>query len=196
MQVYVQIGCWDTWTYKLNNPFVVINSEIGYRGRLFDVRRDLVQLPDGQTTQLDIVTHNGAVTIVPVDDDGRIWFVRQYRHAIERELLELPAGTLEAGEAPELAAQRETREEIGMAVETLENIGTFFMAPGYSTEMMHVFLGSGLQSAPLEGDADEFLTVEQLTIEEVYARVSAGRLFDGKTLAALHMARPRLLGGQ
>jgi ADP-ribose pyrophosphatase len=178
----------------LKNPYVVINSEIGYRGRVFDVRRDLVQLPNGQTTQLDVVSHNGAVTIVPVDDSGGIWFVRQYRHAIGESLLELPAGTLEAGEAPELAAQRETREEIGMAVQKLEKIGNFFMAPGYSTEKMYVFLGSGLHSDPLEGDPDEYLTVEQHAIEDVFAQVSAGQLFDGKTLAALLLARSRLLG--
>jgi ADP-ribose pyrophosphatase len=176
----------------LNNPCEVLKSEVAYRGKVFDVRRDLVQLPDGQTTQLDIVTHNGAVTIVPVDKTGRIWFVRQYRHAIGRELLELPAGTLENGEAPSLAAHRETREEIGMGVENLEELGTFFMAPGYSTEMMHVFLGTGLYRAPLEGDPDEVLAVEQLSIKEVFVRISAGQLFDGKTLAALHMARPRL----
>ena len=171
----------------------MINSEIVYRGKVFDVRRDQVQLPDGQNTQLDIVTHNGAVTVVPVDVAGQIWFVRQYRHAIGRDLLELPAGTLEDGEAPELAAHRETREEIGMGVEKLENLGTFFMAPGYSTEMMHVFLGTGLYAAPLEGDPDEILSVEQLSIEEVFAKISAGQIFDGKTLAALHMARPRLV---
>ena len=80
-----------------------------------------------------------------------------------------------------------------MGVAQLENIGTFFMAPGYSTEMMHVFLGTGLFSAPLDGDPDEILSVEQLSIKEVFEKISAGQLFDGKTLAALHMVRPRLV---
>ena len=178
----------------MKNPYHVLDSEIVYRGRVFDVRRDLLRLPNDTTTQLDIVSHIGAVTVVPVDESGRIWFVRQYRHAIERELLELPAGTLEVDEPPVEAAQREIREEIGMGAGGFEEIGTFYMAPGYSTEKMYVFIATDLYPAPLEGDPDEVLSVEQLPIDEVYTRLSSGRLLDGKTLAALHLARNRLLG--
>jgi ADP-ribose pyrophosphatase len=171
-------------------PFETIQSERIYIGRAFKVRRDQVRLPDGKSIQLDIVEHSGAVTIVPLDEQGRIWFVRQYRHATGQVLLELPAGTLEAGEPPELCAGREVREEIGMGAKELLKIGEFFLAPGYSTEYMHVYLARGLFPSPLPGDEDEFLTCEQLGISEVYASIHQFK--DSKTLAALLLARSYL----
>ena len=131
--------------------FERVDSEMGYQGRAFNVRRDTVRLPDGQLARLDIVEHVGAVTILPLDETGRIWFVRQYRHAAGKVLLELPAGTLEAGEAPEACAAREVREEIGQAAGELQKLGEFFLAPGYSTEYMHVYLATGLHSRPAAG---------------------------------------------
>ena len=92
-----------------------LRSETKYKGKAFSVRLDELQLPNGRTTKLDIVEHVGAVTIFPIDEDGNVWFVEQYRHATGGELLELPAGTLEEGEDPLECAQREIQEEIGMA---------------------------------------------------------------------------------
>jgi ADP-ribose pyrophosphatase len=146
-----------------SSQFHLLGSETVYRGRAFSVRRDQVSLPDGHSVTLDVVDHTGAVIIVPIDRDGRIWFVRQYRHAAGVVLLELPAGTLEAGEPPDDCAAREIREEIGLAAGQLEKIGSFFLAPGYSTEFMHVFLARDLSPSPLEGDADEFLTPEVIS---------------------------------
>ena len=140
-----------------------------------------------------IVDHPGAVTLLPVDSQGRVWFVRQYRHAIQQDLLELPAGTLEKGEEPQACARREVREEIGMAAELLQKIGEFYLAPGYSSEYMHVYLATGLMADPLKGDDDEFITVERIPIEQVYARAEEGTIKDGKTLAVLQLARPYLL---
>ncbi len=114
--------------------FEVIRSDAKYRCRTFAVRQDVVRLPDGRTTQWDIVEHVGAVTILPLDGEGRILFVRQYRHACGENLLELPAGTLGIGEPPEVCAAREVREETGMTARRLEKLGEFFLAPGYSTE--------------------------------------------------------------
>jgi len=99
--------------------FITLHSEKTYQGRAFDVRRDQVRLPNGNTAYLDIVEHIGAVTMMPLDDEGQVWFVRQYRHAAETHLLEFPAGTLEAGEPPEECARREIREEVGMATGSL-----------------------------------------------------------------------------
>ncbi len=173
--------------------FEVLNSKITYRGRVLDVRQDQVRFKDGQLVSLDIVVHGGAVTMVPVDADGQVWFVRQYRHAIQEDLLELPAGTLEPGEAPAASAQREIREEIGMAAGQLKEIGSFFLAPGYSTEFMHVYLAEDLSPDPLEGDPDEFLSVVRVPIEDVYSLVENGNIRDAKSLAALFLARPFLL---
>jgi ADP-ribose pyrophosphatase len=167
-------------------------SKITYQGRAFDVRQDTIELPDGRSAQLDIVAHSGAVTILPVDPSGQIWFVRQYRHAAGKTLLELPAGTLEKGESPEECAGREIREEIGMAAAVMEHIAEFYLAPGYSTEYMHVFLAKELTPSPLAQDADEFLSVEQFSIEDVYSLAQSGGIQDAKTLAALFLARPWL----
>lgn len=170
----------------------VLASETVYRGRALSVRRDRVRLAGGEETSMDVVVHAGAVTLVPVDDEGRLWFVRQYRHSVEASLLELPAGTLEEGEAPEACAERECREEIGMAPARLQHLGECFLAPGYSTEFMHFYLATGLSPAPLTADSDEDITVERLAPAEVAERLASGDLRDAKSLAALYLARPFL----
>ena len=165
--------------------FETIHSEKRYKGKAFDVRQDQVRLPDGQTVHLDIVEHVGAVTVIPIDDAGRVWFVRQYRHATGDLLLEFPAGTIEPGEPPEVCALREIREEIGMACNMLTKVGEFFLAPGYSTEYMHVFQATGLYPDPLPGDEDEFLSIEKIPLEQTYRMAKNGEIQDAKTLAGL-----------
>jgi ADP-ribose pyrophosphatase len=175
--------------------YQVLKSEQVYQGRAFAVRREQVRLPDGNPAELDMVVHVGAVTILPLDAQGRVWFVRQYRHAAGIELLELPAGTLEPGEPPESCARREMREETGMAAGELHKLGEFFLAPGYSTEYMHVYLATDLRPDPLPGDADEFLQVEAVPVAEVFKKIERGELQDGKSLAALLLGRKWLDGG-
>lgn len=172
--------------------FERLQSEIIYPGRAFTIRRDRVRLPDGRTTNLDIVEHIGSVVILPVDEEDRLLFVRQYRHAAGLDLLELPAGTLNGDEAPEACARREVREETGMAAGQLEPLGGFYLAPGYSTEYMHVFLATDLYPAPLAADADEFLSVEKVPLAEALKLPARGLLPDAKSLAALFLARERL----
>lgn len=174
--------------------FETIHSEKVFQGRVFDVRRDRVRLPNGNQTRLDIVEHEPAVTLLPVDAEGRAWLVRQYRHAAGRELLELPAGVVEPGETPEACAYRELREEIGMAAGRLQTAGAFFLAPGYSTEYMYVYIARDLSPAPLEGDEDEVLSVERFPLEQVYRLAAEGEIHDAKSLAALLLARPFLMG--
>lgn len=173
-------------------PFETIKSDTVYQGKAFDVHRDQVLLPDGKITNLDVVSHPGAVTLVPVDSQGRILFVRQYRHAVGKMLLELPAGTLDPGEQPNICALREVREETGMSAAKLEHIGEFFLAPGYSTEFMYIYLATGLQPDPLPGDEDEFITVEPMAIDDVPELISQGKIRDAKSLAALLLAKPYL----
>lgn len=169
--------------------FELLNSEIVYPGRAFTIRRDRLRLPDGRETKLDIVEHVGSVVIVPVDNEGNLLFVRQYRHAAGLDLLELPAGTLNEGEAPEACARREIREETGMAAGRLELLGGFYLAPGYSTEYMHVYLATDLYPAPLAADADEFLAVEKIPLTEAFAMPARGLLPDAKSLAAFLLFR-------
>jgi ADP-ribose pyrophosphatase len=173
-------------------PFELLASESAYQGRAFTIRRDHVRLPDGRTTKFDIVAHTGSVVLLPLDADGNLLFVRQYRYAAGLELLELPAGTLEEGEPPEVCARREIREETGMAAGKLKEIGQFYLAPGYSTEFMHVYLASELRPDPLDPDADEFLQVEVIPMAQALEMAQRGDIPDAKTLAALFLAHSYL----
>jgi ADP-ribose pyrophosphatase len=173
-------------------PFELLGSETLLKGRVFLIRRDHLKTPDGRDTTLDIIEHGGSVVIVPVDKDGNLLFVRQYRHAAGMDLLELPAGTLEKGEDPAVCAAREIREETGFAADKIEKIGDFYLAPGYSTEFMHVYLARELRHDPLEADADEFLSVETIPFAEAFQMAERGEMPDAKSLAALLLAKSHL----
>ncbi len=172
--------------------FKTLSQNIVYRGRAFSIRCDEVQLPNQRTMHVDVIEHPGAVTILPVDGEGRILFVRQYRHATGKELLELPAGTLDTDEPPETCALREIREETGFATGNMVKLGEFFLAPGYSTEYMVVYLATELKPAPLPKDQDEFISLEAIPVEQAYQMALSNELMDGKSLAALLLARPYL----
>lgn len=174
-------------------PFTLLRTEILMKGRAFTIRRDYLKTPDDRETKFDIIEHVGSVVILPLDEQGNLLFVRQYRHAAGGDLLELPAGTLEdAHEKPKACAAREIREETGFAAGNLVKLGEFYLAPGYSTEFMHVFLATDLHHDPLEADADEFLSVEAVPITEAIRRAERGEVPDAKSLAALFLARPHL----
>jgi 8-oxo-dGTP pyrophosphatase MutT (NUDIX family) len=173
-------------------PFEFISSEILLQGRAFKVRRDTLKTPDGRETKYEIIEHGGSVVLVPVDDQGNVLFVRQYRHATGQDLLELPAGTRDGEEPFEKCAAREIREETGMEAGTLLKVGEFYLVPGYSTEFMAVFLATDLKENPLDGDEDEFLQLEKFTVKEVNAMFERGDVLDAKSLAAWLLARPHL----
>ena len=173
-------------------PFELLKSEILMKGRAFAIRRDTLKTPDGRETKYDIIEHGGSVVIIPVDENGNILFVRQYRHATGGDLLELPAGTLDEAEDPEVCAAREIREETGMAAERLTKLGEFYLVPGYSTEFMVVYLATGLNMNPLDADDDEFLSVEALPVAEAIKMAERGEIPDAKSLAALFLARSSL----
>ncbi len=170
----------------------VLNSQAHFAGRAFRVRVDEVEYAPGRTHHLEIVEHADAVTLLPVDETGRVWLVRQYRHAVGQPLLELPAGTLEPGEDVAEAARRELREEVGHTATHLDKLAEFWLAPGYSTELMHAFLATGLSAAPLPQDEDENIVVERLTVPEVWAAIHAGHIRDAKSLTTLLLGAHRL----
>jgi len=170
-------------------PFELLKSEPVFQGRAFKIRRDTLKTPDGRETKYEIVEHVGSVIIIPIDEQGNLLFVRQYRHAAGKDLLELPAGTREGDEPYEVCAAREIREETGMAAGKLERIGDFYLAPGYSTEFMAVFLATELTHNPLDADEDEFLQLEKIPIQKAIEMAKKGEMPDAKTLAALFLAR-------
>lgn len=168
--------------------YTLLNRKLLYSGRVFNVAVYEYRLPDGRTQNYDVVEHHGAVTVVPVDDDGMIHFVRQYRVAAQVDLLELPAGVLHEGEDPLEGAAREVREETGQAATRLIYLGTFYMVPGYSSEKMIVYLASGLTHNPLPMDDDEFLQIERIPVQRALEMARSGEILDGKSLGALLLA--------
>jgi len=172
--------------------FELIKSEILMQGRAFKIRRDHLKTPDGRETKFEIIEHGGSVIIVPIDADGNMLFVRQYRHATGMDLLELPAGTRDGDEPFEDCAAREIREETGMEAGKLQKIGEFYLAPGYSTEFMVVYLATDLNHNPLEADDDEFLEVEKIPVAEAIQRAKRGEIPDAKSLAALLLVQSYL----
>jgi 8-oxo-dGTP pyrophosphatase MutT (NUDIX family) len=172
--------------------FELIRSEVVLEGRAFKVKRDYLRTPDNRETKLEIIEHGGSVVLLPVDDAGNILFVRQYRHAVGGDLLELPAGTRNGEELFEECAAREIREETGMEARKLQKLGEFYVVPGYSTERMAVFLALDLKDNPLQADDDEFLQLERIPLKKTLQMVEQGELQDAKSLAALLLARPHL----
>ena len=166
-----------------------ITSERAFEGRLIAVRVDTVRLPSGRTTTREVVEHRGAVAIVPMLDGQRVALIRQYRRPADKVLLEIPAGTLDPEESPETCAQRELIEEIGYRAGRLLPLYHTYLAPGYSTEMLHCFLALDLTPEAGRPDLDEQIEVQVVGLEEAEAMAARGEIEDAKTLCGLLMAR-------
>lgn len=163
-----------------------------YRGRYMTFEKDAIALPDGRASSRDLVVHPGAVVIAPVDEDGRLLLVTQFRVAAGGALLELPAGTLDVHdgivEDPVLAAHRELEEETGHRAGRLERIGGFWTAPGFSTEYLTLFLATDLRPAVedrLAPDEDERLLLSRLHWRDAVAAIEAGVIEDAKSIAGI-----------
>ena len=163
-----------------------------YEGNIINVRVDTVRMPSGRDATREIVEHSHAVCIVPIDNDGNVVLVRQYRKPAEDALLEVPAGGVEDGEISEEAVLRELQEEIGYTADHLEHLSSFWVAPGWATEYMHAYLATGLRESKLDGDEDENIEVVRLRFDEAIRMLKSGEINDGKTIAALLLAQPLL----
>lgn len=160
-------------------------SERIYEGRVINLRRDTVALPDGGSACREVVEHRGAVAIVPVFDDGEVLLVKQYRHAVGEWLLEIPAGTLEAGEEPERCAARELQEETGYTATSFQHLLSVYVSPGYSNEMVHIFLAEGLTAGTAHPETDERIQVCRMPLSDAVAMACDGRIRDAKSVVAL-----------
>jgi ADP-ribose pyrophosphatase len=162
-----------------------------YRGPVVHLFVDTVTLPNGHVVALDMIRHPGASAVVPFLDASTILLVRQYRHAAGGYLLEIPAGKLDPGEAPETCARRETEEETGHRVGRLERLGAILTTPGFTDEVIHLFAGHDLVATASALEADEDLTVVPMPFAEALARVDRGEIRDAKTMSALLLAARR-----
>ena len=172
-------------------PERVLESRRVYEGRVVNLRVDKVALPDGRSAQREVAEHAPVVVIVPLDEDGNVVLVRQYRLPVRQLLLELPAGCIDPGESVEEAAQRELREETGQRAGRLEHLAAFYASPGFCDELMHLFLATELQPSPLAPDSDEIVEVVRMTLAEALTLVERGEICDAKTIVGLWAARTR-----
>lgn len=163
----------------------ITNIQSIYDGRIVKLSLHTVRLPDGNDGLREIITHPGAVALIALDENNHVLLVRQFRSAIRQITLEIPAGTLHPGEDPLECAIRELREETGYRPQQIEAIGGIHAAPGYTTEYIHLFYATGLEHAPLKLDADEFLAVERLPLNEALALIESGGITDSKTIIGL-----------
>jgi ADP-ribose pyrophosphatase len=168
-----------------------LSSTYPWAGRYIRVRADEIERSDGHRTTREIIEHPGAVAMLAWDGE-RLAMVRQWRHATGRALLEIPAGTAEPGEPPEETARRELAEEVGLAATTWVEGPSFFTAPGFCTELMHLYLATALTDATAEADADELIERSWLSLPDALAAVDDGRIADAKSIVGIGWLARRL----
>ena len=159
-----------------------------YKGRIVHLFVEDVTLPNGASTKLEVIRHNGAAAIVPLLPDGRVVMIHQYRHATGGMLWEIPAGLRESGETPETCAHRELAEEVGYRAGKLVKIAEVFTAPGFCDEKIHIFLATELSPCEQALDFDEVLTVEPRPLRDLMAMIQNFEITDAKTIAGLSAA--------
>ena len=162
-----------------------ITSRFLHQGKNFSFKTDEVQLSSGKTITRDVIDHPGAVVIVPILDDGRILLVKQYRYAAGKELLELTAGTLEKGEAPDTCARRELKEETGYTAGSMKKILTMYAAPGYSNEVLHLYFATALKKGDQSTEEDENIVIEAYGPDDLLDMIEKNIIEDAKTIAGI-----------
>ncbi|GIP08295.1 MAG: NUDIX hydrolase [Paenibacillus macerans] len=168
-----------------------VSSEPVFSGKMISLQVDTVKLPDGTMATREVVKHPGAVAVLAVHE-GRLLLVDQYRQAMGRCELEIPAGKLEKGEDPLEAAARELQEETGYTCGKLTHLHSFYTSPGFADEVIHLYWAEELSAGEMEPDEDEFIEVHEATLEEVLQHIADGRIADAKTIMAVYIWQLRL----
>lgn len=164
-----------------------IASQEIYRGRAVNIRVDTVEKASGTKTTREVVEHSDCIAVVALDEQGNILLVRQFRHAVDRFLLEVPAGGIDAGEEPVDAVRRELQEEIGYFPKRIERLGGFYATPGYGTEYLYCFVASDLVPARLVAEDTGDIELVRVSRNEIPGLISSGEICDAKSIAALLM---------
>jgi ADP-ribose pyrophosphatase len=168
----------------------LVSTERLYSGRIVSLDRDTVRFPDGSTGELEMLRHPGAAAVVPFlddprDEDPRLLLLRQFRHAADGYIWEVPAGRLDPGESPETCAYRELQEETGMRARRLDRLTTIYTTPGFTDEQIHLFVASELEQGDHRREPDEFMELHVRRWSELTEMIRQGEIRDGKTLSAL-----------
>jgi ADP-ribose pyrophosphatase len=179
----------------------LLSSDRRYTGRILNLDVDAVRFPDGSSGQLEMIRHPGAAAVVPLRDppdapDPRVILIRQFRHAADGFIWEIPAGRLDPGERPEACAHRELEEEAGFLADELRHLITIYTTPGFTDERIHLFLATGLRPGQHRREADEFLEVHTLPWSRIAGMIERGEIRDGKTLSALLYVHAFVLQGR
>lgn len=165
-----------------------------YQGNIIRIESLTVTLPDGKEATRDMVSHPGASVIIPLNENGELYMVRQYRKPIDRVSLEIPAGKLDKGEDPAICAERELKEETGLSAEKIKHLISVHSTPGFCNEVLHIYLATGLKEGKQCSDEDEFITCEKIPVGELLNMIMAGGITDAKTIIGILMA-DRILRG-
>lgn len=166
-----------------------LNSKVVFKGNLLNVFADKVELPNGKVASREYIKHPGAVAVVPITQEGNIVLVRQYRYPIGNVLLEVPAGKLDKGEEPDICALRELEEETGYVAKSIKKIASIYTTPGFTDEVIHLYIAENLTLSNPHPDEDEFLDVEIYSKEEIKTMIADGRINDAKSMLALLLAK-------
>jgi ADP-ribose pyrophosphatase len=170
----------------------LLSTQQIYHGRAVKLHIDTIKKPSGRITTREVVEHSDCVVIIPIDTEGNLLLVRQFRYAVGKELLELPAGGINPGESAEQAARRELQEEIGYLPRQLEKLGGFYSAPGYCNEYLHLYLATELIPSQLWAEDTESISLVRVPPEDLTSLISRGEITDAKSLAGLLYLLQRL----
>ena len=166
-------------------PEKTLSTQQIYQGRAVDIRVDTVEKASGTKTTREVVEHSDCIAVVPLDEQGNIILVRQFRHAVDRFLLEIPAGGIDPGEEPVDSVRRELQEEIGYFPRKIDKLGGFYATPGYGTEYLHCFVATDLVPARLVAEDTDEIELVPVSPDEVPQLIASGEICDAKSIAAL-----------
>ena len=167
--------------------YKLLKSEILYKGKVFDHQVDEIEYKSGNKGIREIAIHPGGAVVIPVKDDGKIILVKQFRYPLQKTLIEFPAGKLEKGEDPLICATRELEEETGYKAKEIKKLGEIFTAPGYCTEILHIYSAKGLTPGNHNREEGELeMEILELTVEEIEKMIISGKINDAKTIVGMH----------
>ncbi len=172
--------------------YKLVESKEIFKGEVLKLKVDTIELESGRRTEREVISHRGAVGLIPVDENGKITLVKQYRHATGKYLIEIPAGKLDEGEEPLDCARRELMEEVGVEAKTVDELARFYTTPGYSDEFFYLYIALDLKKGTPSQPEEEITGHIEVTFDEAVKMIKSGEIEDGKTIAAVGMAQEYL----